>query len=391
MGSSYVRDARMEMLLRRVRWAIVLANSPGLVGTVHRHLATLGQGGEWVEPSAALRAALGTLGWQLVRNRATPRAVAWPQLEREMAYPGVVELQPQLGVEPPPLSAWTDGSVQGSAGGAALVQPGTGARVQLRVGEPRSSTQCELVALGLVAQLAATPSLVLTDSLCALQLVKGWGRRCVRAVLACWERVAVRAFLAGWAGAPSPPVLEKVKAHDREGVLAGDARAVGNDLVDALAKQAVFGTAGVWQPDPQFEDAVRVQVVESGEWVQEAEAAVVEAWWEQREERRVTGRLPQRVWLQQLYPRGMPLDRRASCGVLAAPVVAGLEPDRKFVHAVPPAVVKWVARVRAGALATRGRLAKRMFRPRPGRPVVSPLCVCCQLGVEETDVHAVSV
>ena len=41
LGDCAVRDVAEEALARRLRWLLVLANQPGLVGTVHRYLATL--------------------------------------------------------------------------------------------------------------------------------------------------------------------------------------------------------------------------------------------------------------------------------------------------------------------------------------------------------------
>jgi hypothetical protein len=49
------------------------------------------------------------------------------------------------------------------------------------VPHPRSSTHCELVALQ-----------VLTDSLCSLQLIRGWSSRSTAEVLDCEKRAEMR-------------------------------------------------------------------------------------------------------------------------------------------------------------------------------------------------------
>ena len=109
LGDSAVRDVSEEALLRRLQWLLVMANQPGLVGTVHRFLATL-DGPHWVEPTPALSSAVATLQWQIWVNRPSSRASGWPHLAPELAYPGVVLLEPQD--ELPPLgTVWTDGSL----------------------------------------------------------------------------------------------------------------------------------------------------------------------------------------------------------------------------------------------------------------------------------------
>ena len=41
LGACAARNPRMEAATRRMRWLITLANQVGLVGTIHRHLATV--------------------------------------------------------------------------------------------------------------------------------------------------------------------------------------------------------------------------------------------------------------------------------------------------------------------------------------------------------------
>ena len=124
----------------------------------------------------------------------------------------------------------------------------------------RSSTQCELVALSLVAKLRPAPSLVLTDSLVSLQLIQSWGRRPIAEVIACPDRQEVRCFMHQWYAISNPPCLGKVKAHDLEAVRRGDPRACGNDQVDALAKAAAQAgfVAPTHAPEDDFAYAVRV-------------------------------------------------------------------------------------------------------------------------------------
>ena len=52
-GDSAIRDISEEALSRRLQWLLVMTNQPGLVGTVHRFLATM-DGPLWEEPTPAL-------------------------------------------------------------------------------------------------------------------------------------------------------------------------------------------------------------------------------------------------------------------------------------------------------------------------------------------------
>ena len=99
------------------------------------------------------------------------RSSAWPAVEPERSYPGDVVLQP---VDSFALAGavYTDGSVC-EAGGAAAVQVDEEAVQTVHITAPRSSTQCELVALSLA--LGFVPPHILTDSLAALHLLKSWG------------------------------------------------------------------------------------------------------------------------------------------------------------------------------------------------------------------------
>ena len=66
---------------------MIVADQASLVGMVHRYLATL-DGTGWVEPSAALKSALTTMGWSVHRNLACPRATSWPSLLPEPSFAG---------------------------------------------------------------------------------------------------------------------------------------------------------------------------------------------------------------------------------------------------------------------------------------------------------------
>jgi len=283
LGACAVRDPRLEALSRQLKWVVTLANLPGLIGTLHRELALDNASSTWMDPTPALAAALAQVGWQLVRNSSCLRAPQWPVLEAEPAYGGRVVMTPQSGLPPAADAVWTDGSVGGSGGGAAVLQPSTGRNFSCHVPSPSSSTQCELVALSLVGQFAPPPSMVLTDSLVSLQLLHSWGRRSLRAILACPERAEVRRFLHHWQGSPAPPVLVKVKAHDTLAIQIGDPRACGNDLVDGLAKQAasVSGAAVGCADDMRFADAVLLQDSNGGV-ITDLDAAITAFWWSAR-------------------------------------------------------------------------------------------------------------
>ena len=68
-----------------------------------------------------------------------------------------------------------------------------------------------------------------------------------------------------------------------------------------------------------------------------------------------------------------------STRVFQRPVVSG----NAFVHPAPPAVIKWLARVRAGCLASRARLVGH------GLEAGSPQCICCG-AAEEDNEHLLS-
>ena len=75
------------------------ANTSGLVGTLHRLLATE-QSSEWLKPSPALAGALTSIKWCVRRN---PHAVGtswWPLLDPEPSYRGRIHFTPQTDPAP---------------------------------------------------------------------------------------------------------------------------------------------------------------------------------------------------------------------------------------------------------------------------------------------------
>ena len=369
-GAHALRDPRLEMLSRRLHWLQGLANHTGIVGTLHRLLAC-GTGSIWTEPSAALAGALDTLHWQVRRNPEALSAEQWPILAPEPSYKGAIIYTPVDGV-PPRGAVWTDGSVR-SSGGAAALQRDSDLFFQATVPVPRSSTHCELVALNLVSSFQPPPPVVLTDSLCSLQLIGSWGRRSLRSIYTCFERSLVRQFIAYWDSCTtSPPVLEKVQAHDDSAAASGVMKALGNAAVDALAKQAASGSGAPAPSDRRYDDAVEICDAAGAAQVVLA-SAIASAWWAARQ--REGG--ARRAWLGQLYPLGLEIDWPPSQLLFRRPAVT----ENTFVYPAPYTVLKWVARARSGALMTQSRLVTT-------RLATSARCLCCR-EADEDDQHAV--
>jgi hypothetical protein len=217
LGHTAVMDPVLELRTRQLGWLHLIANSPALVGLVHRHVAWNGL--SWQEPTPALSAALQAAGWQLRRNLACARSPHWPHISPEPQFFGPVTLHPVDSL-PPTNAVYTDGSVI-HHGGAAAVQVDTDSIVISRIPNPRSSTHCELVALGLGVQLDPPPPLLLTDSLVSLQLIRGWGTWPTARMLRCPDRREVRWFLALATSRSLALGLEKVKAHNDQALSAG--------------------------------------------------------------------------------------------------------------------------------------------------------------------------
>ena len=362
---------------QQLRWLQLLANSTGFAGIVHRIVAC--PASEWREPSLALRSALASVGWRIRRNVLCSRSLSWPQLEPELSLVGTALLSPVDTEDPQPQAVYTDGSVSVAGGGAAVWRPDDGESLLLHVPAPRSSTHCELLALELA--LGLQPTHVLTDSLCSLQLLRGWGSLSESRRICCLDRVEVRRVLAAARACIFPVTLEKVQAHDERGVQCGLPKALGNDAVDALAKQAAAGCTS-----PSVRGLVYPPVLGSADdpvvLLDATNAAVLNvvrsfpmAWW--RRCRQMWSSKGPRPRLDMLFPLDLTFDWAASVGIFRRPVVQ----RGGFVHRVAPRVIKWVARVRCGCLATRERLARHGIGG-----VVSPACLCCGAPVED-DAH----
>ena len=161
---------------------------------------------------------------------------------------------------PDPGAVYTDGSL-GSSGGAAVWEPDTETAVRCSVPGATSSTQCELAALCMA--MALVPPQVLTDSLCSLQLLRGWRNTMVPRVLQCDLRMLVRQVLAAAQRCPSPPKLEKVAAHDEKLIRLGHPKAMGNEQADFWAKKvALEPGCEAWLPAPGLHGDV-VELVDS--------------------------------------------------------------------------------------------------------------------------------
>ena len=365
-GESLVRDPVLEVRERQLQWLLLVSNMPGLVGDVHRAVAWRCR--RWQEPNKSLRAALRATGWTMRRNLQCLRTPAWPGVLAEEGYSGVVLLQP---VDDFPLAGavFTDGSVY-QAGGAAAVQPDTEDVQTRRVPEPRSSTHCELVALLLALELS--PTQILTDSLVALTMLRNWGCWSALRTLQSPDRVEVRRFVHQVHQLAVLPELVKVKAHDDDAIRLGHPRAVGNDLADCWAKRAATesGHEAWTEPVGLYGDPVEL-LDAAGAAVMEVRGALAKLWWDRRRRSRSRAR----PILEQLYPVNVPVDWAVSTGIFRRPTVSGAT----FVHSVPPAVIKWVARVRAGCLASRARLVGHGLEAGPRN------CLCCGAAVEDDE------
>ena len=123
---------------------------------------------------------------------------------------------------------------------------------------------------------------------------------------------------------------------------------MGYDRVDALAKEAAVGVVTPYTPDPRFADAVQLQDA-SGAWILDVGLAVTQMFWESNRQKAAA----RRSWMAQLYLSVMAFDWKASGRLFHPPkVVSG-----HFIYSAPPRVLKWVARARAGDLATNARKA----------------------------------
>ena len=365
LGDTAFRHPMCDARLRQLRWLQLLVNLPSIVGVLHRELASSSP--TWSEPTPSLLSALTSLGWSLRPNPQSLQAAHWPLLSPEAAYPGPVLLQP-VDSFPEANAVFTDGSVA-LHGGAAAVCPDTDSQLSLTISTPRSSTHCELVALCLALQLS--PPQILTDSLTALQLITRWATLPPSRILRCPDRIDIRRFLHLASQQPSPPLLEKVKAHDTAAIALGHPKSLGNDAADQHARQAATSSSSPpWAPNDQpFHDAVQL-FDSSHNPILSVDDAFLHDWWA-RSSSACTSRRPRML---SLYPTTTPIDWPASCYIFRRPVVSG----SSFHHFARPAVIKWVARLRAGSLPTRERLHRHHL-------VASPACPCCSAPVEDED------
>jgi hypothetical protein len=368
LGASAVCDPMFAVRERQLRWLQLLANLPSLAGCVHR--AAAGRAERWREPSAALRSAVKSLGWSVRRNLACSRASQWPWVAPEASYPGSVSLSP-VDSFPAADAVFTDGSLS-RWGGAAVWSPDTETAITAAIPAPRSSTHCELAALCLAVDLS--PPLIITDSLCSLQLALHWGTWPTTRTLACADRAVVRQLVATALACPQPPALEKVKAHDAAALAIGYPKAVGNDVADMWARRAAEEPGHpVWAaPSAEFADPVEL-LDSAGLPILDVRSALGAAWW-----RRVRARRLGRPRIDMLFLPDVPISWGASTGVFRRPVC---QPSG-FAHVVPPAVIKWTARVRCGCLATRARLHRHHL-------VDSAACLCCGEASED-DAHVLA-
>ena len=170
------------------------------------------------------------------------------------------------------------------------------------------------------------PTQILTDSLCSLQLVRGWGTMSESRRLLCHDRAEVRGLLdaAALAARICLPVREKVRAHDELGVQLGAPKALGNDVVDGLAKRAAAGTTSPSVRAPAAEPLLGkygdpvVLLAADGTVVSDVVQSFHRAWWRRCWTR--PARRP-RPRLDALFAAGLSYDWKASVGVFRRPRV----------------------------------------------------------------------
>jgi len=62
LGACAARDPTLEALERQLKWVVALANTPSLVGLLHRHLSLPPGATQWADSTPALAAALASIG-----------------------------------------------------------------------------------------------------------------------------------------------------------------------------------------------------------------------------------------------------------------------------------------------------------------------------------------
>ena len=368
LGALGLKDIKEEIRTRQARWMTTLVNNRSIVGNVHRGLCCKEGEWRWEETSKALSAMLQDLEVSVHVNRGSKLIGRWPFLHEESRFNGVVVLTPRESVpeDEEKRIVFTDGSVEGQVGGAAAWRRDTELSHTIQISNPCSSTECELV--GLIAGLSMAPEMLVTDSLTALHWIGDWGRKSLKETLACQNRDMVRQFIAEanqLSRSNGPITLQKVKAHDEGAIAAGKLFSVGNNVADGLAKQAVSCGAR-WVMDSTYDDAVIVRCGSE----RLSKAVVQEKLWSSRRKQVIE----RRVWMPNILSEDA--DWKLSTACFRSPTVGATG----FIYQAPPTTLKWVARIRTGALSTRSRFRSNGTEDEKG-------CVCCKEGVVENEEH----
>ena len=250
---------------------------------------------------------------------------------------------------------FTDGSIVGASGGAAAVpHNGSLPSSSVLVPDPKSSTQCELVALLLAASYGAQS--VYTDSQAALQMIKGFFSWPLSKQLRCYYRGELRALF----GHPQLKYFEKVKAHTGS----HDEKSQWNHKADQLAGEAACRQNSPSLPS-NFLLADPLSFYHNDRWIIDLDEFISNSWWEKQK-----GKLCERrnQTVGQIYANlSSDIDWRASNCMFTPPKVT----PNGWIFKCLPSTAKWVARARAGALATTVRVKKTWQHD------ISPVCPCC--------------
>ena len=338
LGKKAVEGVMKAIRRKQWWWSVTLANSTNLAGVVHRMVCTRSnsEGGvAWKERSVAVQAMTKELGATLRINTESVLIEEWPVVKEEERYRGEIKLLPST-TSPTPRTVWTDGSLNNGRGGAAAVNLDQEIHLMASVPTATSSTECELIGLGLAGEMA--PDRVLTDSMTSLQLIKNWPSYNTKRRLGCKVGALVRETTHRLNGCEQPPVLEKVKAHDTDGIASGDVKAIGNDAADMLAKRAIAEGAE-WRARDKFDFPVQMCV--NGSPVSDVDETFFQRWWTTN-----LGKLAmRRKWLADVL--NVPADWAVSNSIMDE------------VGLVEHNVVRWVGRLRCGALSTAARWNKQ--------------------------------
>ena len=169
-------------------------------------------------------------------------------------------------------------------------------------------------------------------------------------------------------------LLEKVKAHRKDAAAKEDPKAVWNEKADreagrTAASDGVGFTA--LEEMEEFADVVRMKD-STGRWIVVVDKVVEDCWWEK-----------QRAHIEERRPDSLgKLWWQVSNKMFERPVVRG----GAWISKAAPGLMKWVARARAGALASRVRMVKTNVVKGPDGGPGDPTCECCGAAAED-DVH----